>query len=91
MVKAVISNYIKIKGESFAPKQKSMSFFYCPTLGAVVVADSKSIVSELNEQFKNGVDVRGNDLARTIVWLNLTTTAENDIVPVLRVHSGGEN
>ncbi len=91
MVKAVISNYTKIKGESFEPKQKTMSFFYCPTAGAIVVADSNSIVSELNEQVKNGVDAKGNALARTVVWLNLTTAAENDIVPVLRVHSGGEN
>ena len=91
MVKAVISNYTKIKGESFEPKQKTMSFFYCPTAGAIVVADSNSIVSDLNTQVKNGVDAKGNVLSRTVVWINLTTIAENDIVPVLRVHSGGEN
>ena len=91
MVKAVIYNYTKIKGESFEPKQKTMSFFYCPTAGAIVVADSNSIVSDLNTQVKNGVDAKGNVLSRTVVWINLTTIAENDIVPVLRVHSGGEN
>ena len=78
MVKAVISNYTKIKGESFEPKQKTMSFFYCPTLGAVIFADSDSKVADLNAQFKNGIDAKGNALSNTTVWINLTTTAAND-------------
>ena len=81
MVKAVISNYTKIKGESFEPKQKTMSFFYCPTLGAVIFADSDSKVADLNAQFKNGIDAKGNALSNTTVWINLTTATANDKVP----------
>ncbi len=81
MVKAVISNYTKIKGESFEPKQKTMSFFYCPNLGAVIFADSDSKVADLNAQFKNGIDAKGNALSNTTVWINLTTTTENDKAP----------
>ena len=78
MVKAVISNYTKIKGESFEPKQKTMSFFYCPNLGAVIFADSDSKVADLNAQFKNGIDAKGNALSNTTVWINLTTDTAND-------------
>ena len=81
MVKAVISNYTKIKGESFEPKQKTMSFFYCPNLGAVIFADSDSKVADLNAQFKNGIDAKGNALSNTTVWINLTTDTANDKVP----------
>ena len=81
MVKAVISNYTKIKGESFEPKQKTMSFFYCPNLGAVIFADSDSKVADLNAQFKNGIDAKGNALSNTTVWINLTTATANDKVP----------
>ena len=80
MVKAVISNYTKIKGESFEPKQKTMSFFYCPSLGAVIFADSDSTVAELNAQFKNGIDAKGNALTTSTVWINLTTDTANDKV-----------
>lgn len=80
MVKAVISNYTKIKGESFEPKQKTMSFFYCPSLGAVIFADSDSTVAELNAQFKNGIDAKGNALTDSTVWINLTTDTANDTV-----------
>ncbi len=80
MVKAVISNYTKIKGESFEPKQKTMSFFYCPSLGAVIFAESDSTVAELNAQFKNGIDAKGNALSNSTVWINLTTAAANDKV-----------
>ena len=80
MVKAVISNYTKIKGESFEPKQKTMSFFYCPSLGAVIFADSNSTVAELNAQFKNGIDAKGNALTTSTVWINLTTDTANDKV-----------
>ena len=80
MVKAVISNYTKIKGESFEPKQKTMSFFYCPSLGAVIFADSDSTVAELNAQFKNGIDAKGNALTDSTVWINLTTDTANDNV-----------
>ena len=79
-VKAVISNYTKIKGESFEPKQKTMSFFYCPSLGAVIFADSDSTVAELNAQFKNGIDAKGNALTTSTVWINLTTDTANDKV-----------
>ena len=78
MVKAVISNYTKIKGASFEPKQKTMSFFYCPTLGAVIFADSDSKIADLNAQFKNGIDAKGNALSNTTVWINLTTDTAND-------------
>ena len=81
LVKAVISNYTKIKGESFEPKQKTMSFFYCPNLGAVIFADSDSKVADLNAQFKNGIDAKGNALSNTTVWINLTTDTANDKVP----------
>ena len=81
MVKAVISNYTKIKGESFEPKQKTMSFFYCPNLGAVIFADSDSKVADLNAQFKNGIDAKGNALSNTTVWINLTTATANDKAP----------
>ena len=81
MVKAVISNYTKIKGESFEPKQKTMSFFYCPNLGAVIFADSDAKVADLNAQFKNGIDAKGNALSNTTVWINLTTTTANDKAP----------
>ena len=81
MVKAVIQNYTKIKGESFEPKQKTMSFFYCPSLGAVIFADSDAKVSDLNAQFKNGIDAKGNALSNATVWINLTTGAANDKVP----------
>lgn len=81
MVKAVIQNYTKIKGESFEPKQKTMSFFYCPSLGAVIFADSDATVSDLNAQFKNGIDAKGNALSDATVWINLTTDAANDKVP----------
>ena len=80
MVKAVISNYTKIKGESFEPKQKTMSFFYCPSLGAVIFADTDSTVAELNAQFKNGIDAKGNALSDSTVWINLTTDTANDQV-----------
>ena len=88
MVKAVISNYTKIKGESFEPKQKTMSFFYCPNLGAVIFADSDSIVSELNAKIKNGIDAKGNALSNSTVWINLTTDTANDKAYTSRVHSG---
>ncbi|HBT65588.1 MAG TPA: hypothetical protein DEB10_13110 [Ruminococcaceae bacterium] len=78
MVKAVIQNYTKIKGESFEPKQKTMSFFYCPSLGAVIFADSTATIANLNAQFKNGIDAKGNALSNTTVWINLTTAAAND-------------
>ncbi len=81
MVKAVIQNYTKIKGESFEPKQKTMSFFYCPSLGAVIFADSDATISDLNAQFKNGIDAKGNALSDATVWINLTTDAANDKVP----------
>lgn len=80
MVKAVIQNYTKIKGESFEPKQKTMSFFYCPSLGAVIFADSASTVADLNAQFKNGIDAKGKALSGSTVWVNLTTTTANDKV-----------
>ena len=88
MVKAVISNYTKIKGESFEPKQKTMSFFYCPNLGAVIFADSDSIVSELNAKIKNGIDAKGNALSNSTVWINLTTDTANDKAYITRTHSG---
>ena len=88
MVKAVISNYTKIKGESFEPKQKTMSFFYCPNLGAVIFADSDSIVSELNAKIKNGIDAKGNALSNSTVWINLTTDTANDKAYTTRTHSG---
>lgn len=78
MVKAVIQNYTKIKGESFEPKQKTMSFFYCPSLGAVIFAESDATVADLNAQFKNGIDAKGNALSDTTVWINLTTDTAND-------------
>lgn len=80
MVKSIISNYTKIKGESFEPKQKTMSFFYCPSLGAVIFADTDSTVAELNAQFKNGIDAKGNALTDSTVWINLTTDTANDQV-----------
>lgn len=80
MVKAVIQNYTKIKGESFEPKQKTMSFFYCPILGAVIFAPSDSSVADLNAQFKNGIDAKGNALSNSTVWINLTTDTANDKV-----------
>lgn len=80
MVKAVISNYTKIKGESFEPKQKTMSFFYAPSLGAVIFADTDSTVADLNAQFKNGIDAKGHALSDTTVWINLTTDTSNDHV-----------
>lgn len=80
MVKAVIQNYTKIKGESFEPKQKTMSFFYCPSLGAVIFADSASTVADLNAQFKNGIDAKGKALSASTVWVNLTTDTANDKV-----------
>ncbi len=78
MVKAVIQNYTKIKGESFEPKQKTMSFFYCPSLGAVIFAESDATVADLNAQFKNGIDAKGNALSDATVWINLTTDTAND-------------
>ena len=81
----------KIKGESFEPKQKTMSFFYCPSLGAVIFADSDSIVSELNAQFKNGIDAKGNALSTSTVWINLTTDTANDKAPATRAAAGGGN
>ncbi len=81
MIKAVVSNYTQIKGKSFEPKQKTMSFFYCPALGAVVFADTDSTVPELNAQFKNGIDAKGNPLSASTVWINLTTDTANDKVP----------
>lgn len=78
MVKAVIQNYTKIKGESFEPKQKTMSFFYCPSLGAVIFAPSDATVADLNSQFKNGIDAKGNALSNSTVWINLTTATAND-------------
>lgn len=80
MVKAVIQNYTKIKGESFEPKQKTMSFFYCPSLGAVIFADSASTIADLNAQFKNGIDAKGKALSASTVWINLTTDTANDKV-----------
>lgn len=80
MIKAVVSNYTKIKGSSFEPKQKTMSFFYCPSLGAVIFAKSESTVADLNAQFKNGIDAKGTALGNNTVWINLTTSTENDIV-----------
>lgn len=80
MVKAVIQNYTKIKGESFEPKQKTMSFFYCPSLGAVIFADSASTVADLNAQFKNGIDAKGKALSASTVWVNLTPDTANDKV-----------
>ena len=76
MVKAVIQNYTKIKGESFEPKQKTMSFFYCPSLGAVIFAPSDATVADLNAQYKNGIDAKGNALS-----INLTTDTANDKAP----------
>ena len=81
MVKAVIQNYTKIKGESFEPKQKTMSFFYCPSLGAVIFAPSDATVADLNAQFKNGIDAKGNALSDSTVWINLTTATANDKAP----------
>ncbi len=78
MVKAVIQNYTKIKGESFEPKQKTMSFFYCPSLGAVIFAESDATVADLNAQFKNGIDAKGKALSDATVWINLTTDTAND-------------
>ena len=80
MIKAVVQNYTKIKGESFEPKQKTMSFYYCPSLGAVVFADSEATVADLNAQFKNGIDAKGVALSDTTVWINLTTDTANDKV-----------
>ncbi len=81
MLKSVIQNYTKIKGESFEPKQKTMSFFYAPSLGAVVFAKTESTVAELNAQFKNGIDAKGNALSNTTKWINLTTDTANDVAP----------
>lgn len=81
MVKAVIQNYTKIKGESFEPKQKTMSFFYCPSLGAVIFAPSDATVADLNAQYKNGIDAKGNALSNSTVWINLTTDTANDKAP----------
>ncbi len=81
MLKSVIQNYTKIKGESFEPKQKTMSFFYAPSLGAVVFAKTESTVAELNAQFKNGIDAKGNALDSNTKWINLTTDTANDVAP----------
>lgn len=78
MIKSVVQNYCKIKGETFEPKQKTMSFFYAPSLGAVIFADSDSTVAELNAQFKNGIDAKGTALSNSTVWINLTTDTAND-------------
>ena len=80
MIKAVVQNYTKIKGESFEPKQKTMSFYYCPSLGAVVFADSEATVADLNAQFKNGINAKGEALSDSTVWINLTTDTANDQV-----------
>ncbi len=82
MIKSVVQNYCKIKGETFEPKQKTMSFFYAPSLGAVIFADSESTVAELNAQFKNGIDAKGTALSNSTVWINLTTDTANDKVSV---------
>ncbi len=81
MIKSVIQNYTKIKGESFEPKQKTMSFFYAPSLGAVVFAETESTVADLNAQFKNGIDAKGNALDNNTKWINLTTDTANDVAP----------
>lgn len=81
MLKSVIQNYTKIKGESFEPKQKTMSFFYAPSLGAVVFAKTESTVADLNAQYKNGIDAKGNALGSTTKWINLTTDTANDVAP----------
>ncbi len=81
MLKSVIQNYTKIKGESFEPKQKTMSFFYAPSLGAVVFAETESTVADLNAQFKNGIDAKGNALDNNTKWINLTTDTANDVAP----------
>ena len=78
MIKSVIQNYTKIKGAVFAPKQKSMSYWYSPDLGAVVCALNTATVAELNAQFINGVDAKGNTLGNSTVWINLTTDTAND-------------
>ncbi len=80
MLKAVIQNYTKIKGESFEPKQKTMSFFYCPSLGAVIFAESDATVADLNAQFKNGINAKGQALSNSTVWINITSDTANDKV-----------
>ena len=47
---------------------------------AVIFADSDSTVAELNAQFKNGIDAKGNALTDSTVWINLTTDTANDNV-----------
>ena len=81
MIKSIVQNYTKIKGETFEPKQKTMSFFYAPSLGAVVFAKTESTVAELNAQFKNGIDAKGNALDTNTKWINLTTDTANDVAP----------
>ena len=81
MIKSIVQNYTKIKGETFEPKQKTMSFFYAPSLGAVVFAKTESTVYELNAQFKNGIDAKGNALDSNTKWINLTTDTANDVAP----------
>ena len=78
-MKSVVENYTKTSSSTFDPKQSDCSYFYSPACGLVVVAETDSIVADLNDLVKSGKDARGNALVDTTtedadatVWYSLT-------------------
>ena len=72
----IIENYSKTSSSTLEPKQSDKRYFFCPSSGTVVVADSDAIYEELNAKLMNGTDGQGNGLSFMTEWIDLTEGEE---------------
>ena len=75
-LKSIVKNYSKTSSSTFEPKQSDKRYFFCPSSGTVVVADSNAIYEELNAKLMNGTDGQGNALSFMTEWIDLTEGEE---------------
>ena len=75
-LEAIIVNYTKTSSATFEPKQSDCSFWYNPDCGVVVVAESNATYDELNKLIVSGMDAKGNSLAGSENWTNVTNSAQ---------------
>ena len=83
----IIENYSKTSSSTLEPKQSDKRYFFCPSSGTVVVADSNAIYDELNAKLMNGTDGQGNGLSFMTEWIDLTEEEEILYTVVTAVHN----
>ena len=72
-LKAIVENYTKTSSATFEPKQSDCSYWYSPSCGLVVVAETDATVDTLNSLVISGKDAKGNTLNNNAYWVNITT------------------